>query len=75
MDGIKTPGTHCNGEKQISFLLLLFIYLLLYVAFNSQVHIVTGSLPVEEASAYCVVNNQASASNYQLSNMKHQPDI
>ena len=29
-----------------------------------------GSLQVEETSAYCTVNHQASASNYQLSNMK-----
>ena len=41
-----------------------------YVAFNSQGHIATGSLRVEETSAYCTVNHQASASNYQLSNMK-----
>ena len=46
------------------------IYLLFYVAFNSQGHIATGSLQVEETSAYCTVNHQASASNYQLSNMK-----
>ena len=30
-----------------------------------------GSLQVEETSAYCTVNQQASASIYQLSNMKH----
>ena len=30
----------------------------------------TGSLQVEETSAYCTVNLRASASNYQLSNMK-----
>ena len=30
----------------------------------------TGSLQVEETSAYCTVNHRASASNYQLSNMK-----
>ena len=29
-----------------------------------------GSLQVEETSAYCTVNHRASASNYQLSNMK-----
>ena len=45
--------------------------MLLYVAFNRQGHIATGSLQVEETSAYCTVNHQASASNYQLSNMKH----
>ena len=49
---------------------LLFIYLLFYLAFNSQGHIVMGSLLVEEKSAYCIVNHQALASNYQLSNMK-----
>ena len=49
---------------------ILFIYLLVYVAFNSQGHIATGSLQVEETSAYCTVNHQASTSNYQLSNMK-----
>ena len=48
----------------------LFVYLLFYVAFNSQGHISTGSLQVEETSAYCIVNHRASASNYQLSNMK-----
>ena len=48
----------------------LFIYLLVYVAFNSQGHNATGSLQVEETSAYCTVNHQASTSNYQLSNMK-----
>ena len=47
-----------------------FIYLLLYVAFNSQGHIATGSLQLEETSAYCTVNHRASASNYQLYNMK-----
>ena len=42
-----------------------------YVAFNSQGHIATGSLQVEETSTYCTVNHRASARNYQLSNMKH----
>ena len=41
-----------------------------YVAFNSQGHITTASLQVEETSAYCTVNHWASASNYQLSNMR-----
>ena len=45
--------------------------MLFYVAFNSQGHIATGSLQVEKTSAYCTVNHRASASNYQLSNMKH----
>ena len=45
-------------------------YLLFYVAFNSQGHIAMGSSQVEETSAYCTVNHRASASNYQLSNMK-----
>ena len=48
----------------------LFIYLLFYIAFNSQGHFAMGSLQVEETSAYCTVNHRASASNYQLSNMK-----
>ena len=48
----------------------LFVYLLLYVKFNSQGHIATGSLQVEETSAYCTVNHRALASNYQLFNMK-----
>ena len=38
--------------------------------FNSQGHIAMGNLQVEETSAYCTVNHRASASNYQLSNMK-----
>ena len=46
------------------------IYLLFYITFNSQGHIQTGSLQVEETSAYCTVNHWALASNYQLSNMK-----
>ena len=48
----------------------LFIYLLFYVAFNSQGHIAMGSLQVEETNAYCTVNHRALASNYQLSRMK-----
>ena len=48
----------------------IFIYLLFYAVFNSQGHIATGSLQVEETSAYCTLNHRASASNYQLSNMK-----
>ena len=49
-----------------------FIFLS-YVMFNSQGHIVTGSLRVEEPvhtswSIFCTVNHWASASNYQLSN-------
>ena len=46
------------------------MYLLCYVTFNSQGHIATGSLRVEETSAYCTVNHRALVSNYQLSNMK-----
>ena len=49
----------------------LFIYLLVYIAFNSQGHIATGSLQVEKTSAYCTVNHWASGISYQLSNMKH----
>ena len=45
--------------------------MLFYVTFNSQGHIATGSLEVDETSAYCTVNHRALASNYQLFNMKH----
>ena len=47
-----------------------YIYLLFYITFNSQGHITTVSLQVEETNAYGTVNHQASANNYQLSNMK-----
>ena len=57
-------------QNGLGLLCYLFIYLLFYVAFNSQGHIAMGSLQVEETSAYCTVNHRASASNYQLSNMK-----
>ena len=46
------------------------IYLVFYVAFNSQGHIVTDSIKVKETSAYYTVNHRAMASNYQLSGMK-----
>ena len=51
------------------------IYLLFYVAFNSQRHIALGSLWLEEPvhtsqSRFCTVNHRASASNYQIYNMK-----
>ena len=66
---------HFTPEQGIEMILdqhIMFIYLFLvfYVAFNSQGHIATGSLQVEETSAYCTVNHRALASNYQLSNMK-----
>ena len=56
----------------IATLKFRFIFLF-YVKFNSQGHIVTGSLQVEEPvhtswSIFCTVNHRASASNYQLSN-------
>ena len=51
--------------------LFIYLFVVFYVAFNSQGHIAMGSLQVEETSAYCTVNHRASASNYQLSNMKH----
>ena len=46
-----------------------------YVTFNIQGHIAMGSLRVEEPvhtswSRFCTVNHWASASNYQLPNMK-----
>ena len=47
-----------------------YLFVVFHVAFNSQGHIAMGSLQVEETSAYCTVNHWASASNYQLSNMK-----
>ena len=47
---------------------LIWIYLLFYVAFNSQGDIVMSSLQVEETSADCTVNHRESASNYELSN-------
>ena len=47
-----------------------------HVTFNSQGHIVMGSLRVEEPvhtswSIFCAVNHRVSASDCQLSNMKH----
>ena len=48
----------------------IYLFVVFYVAFNSQGHIATGSLHEEETSAYCTVNHRASVSNYQLSNMK-----
>ena len=59
----KTYSYQCVGYTCV----YLFV---VYVAFNSQSHIATGSLQVEETSAYCAVNHRPSASNYQLSNMK-----
>ena len=60
------------SAKPFSTLFLSYLFICcFYVAFNSQGHIATGSLQVEETSAYCTVNHRASASNYQLSNMKH----
>ena len=47
-----------------------FFSLLFYIVFDSQGHIAMSSLQVEETSTYCTVNHRASASNYQLSNMK-----
>ena len=52
----------------------VFIYFLCYVTFNSQGHIAAGNLRVEEPvhtswSRFCTLNNWASASNYQLSNI------
>ena len=69
------PGmSACKKKYRCKYTVLCIslcnFYLLLYVAFNSQGHIATGSLQVEETSAYFTVNHRASASNYQLSNMK-----
>ena len=65
----KGPSRQRNIKCDYTLLLDTNIYLLFYVAFNSQGHIVVGSLQVEETSAYCTVNHRASASNYQISNM------
>ena len=53
----------------------IWIYFLLYVVFNSQGHITTGSLQAKEPvhtslSRLYTVNHRAWASNYQLSNIK-----
>ena len=71
---------HWNNETDPIFMLIkddvnYLIYFLFYVAFNSQGHIATGSLWVEEPvhtswSRFCTVNHQASVSNNQLSNIK-----
>ena len=55
------PGTEPRGQRWVRFR---------FVTFNSQGHIATDSLQVEETSAYSTVNHLASTSNYQLSNMK-----
>ena len=47
-----------------------FIYLLFYIALNSQGHIATGSLQVEETSAYHTVNHRASACKGGASSIK-----
>ena len=60
-------------DEQIADVKFIFINLGLFVVLrhvNSQGHITTGSLQVDETSAYCTVNHRASASDYQLSNMK-----
>ena len=57
----KETSVISQGVESNEHLLLFF-----YVVFNSQGHIETGSLQVEETSAYCTVNHRASASNYQL---------
>ena len=56
--------------------LMIEIYFLFYVAFNSLGHIAMGSLRVEHPvhtswSRFCSVNHWTSASYSQLSNMKH----
>ena len=67
---VKKVREFANLFMNVYFIISNLIYLLFYVAFKSQGHIATGSLRVEETSAYCTVNHRASASNYQLSNMK-----
>ena len=61
-----TSQIYLNNPNRCVYLFGFFFK----VAFNSQGDIVTGSLQVEETSAYCTVNHRAWASNYQLSNMK-----
>ena len=58
----RTGDFSCSLTSWLCTLICCFFY----VAFNSQGHIATGSLQVEETSAYCTVNHRASASNYQL---------
>ena len=53
-----------HTKEKSGFTNYLDLDLLFYIEFNSQGHIAMGSLQVEEASAYCTVNHQASASNY-----------
>ena len=64
----------CGSWLQL-FIFTYFFFFSFYVVFNSQGHIVMGSLRVEEPvhtswSIFYTVNHWASASNYQLSNMK-----
>ena len=66
-----TPGVLLTGEVVLRLRFIFFFY----ITFNSQGYIATVSLQWEEPvhtswSRFCAVNHQASASNYQLSNMK-----
>ena len=71
MTGIYRGG----GNEYIQLVKVLYCLDLFVVLCRvySQGHIATGSLQVEETSAYCTVKHRASASNYQLSNMKRRP--
>ena len=59
-----------NAFNSHNVVVYLFIYLLFHITLNSKGHIAMGSLQVEVTSAYCTLNHRASASNYQLSNIK-----
>ena len=70
---------HCqlefSGAGQPSEHKTLMNYINLFSSFSlrstARVILRRVVLQVEETSAYCTVNDRGSASNYQLSNMKH----
>ena len=70
-----TGGVSDGHVTIVTFGVIYFLFFV-YAAFNSQGHIATASLWVQEPvhtswSRFCTVNHQASANNYQLSNMKN----
>ena len=76
--GTNTPNTQVLGVRKSGkhTLSALDLFICCFcVMFNSQGDIATGSLRLEEPvhtswSRFCTVNHRASASNYQVSNMK-----
>ena len=59
------------NDKHYIDLIDLFRFICCFMSHSTaRVIFATGSLQVEETSAYCTVNHRALASNYQLSNMK-----